>query len=553
MIFNKHHFPFLLLLFILFSCKNEKKEQRSFYKNDFNKLIELGQQSAVKQQFDSAFYYYNSAKETCKEYEADKIIYVLAEMAKVQRFQADFIGAEETATAAFPYLKDCKDPRYIYSLYSVLAITYKELYDYENAIKYNNKCLNGSLQATDAITIKNNLAVVYLDQKEFQKSLKILSQLYKNEALKLDKSLSAKVIDNLGYTYFKLNNQSALNFLKEGLKIRDSIKNDFEKIPSLMHLSEYYVSRDSKLANEYALKAYQASTTINNPDDRLDALDFLIKNSSENEFKKYYALHSSLRDSLLNVRQTAKNQFAKIKYDSTTALQDSENQKKQKQLYFILLLFSIAIALFIFFLIRSRNKRKLLRETYNTEIRISKRIHDELANDVYNTMTFAETQDLQNTAKRETLIDNLDAIYARTRDISRENSEIETQGNYQEFLKDMLSSYSSNDISVIVNKINTVEWISVKTESKTALYRVLQELMINMKKHSQSQRVIIGFENHKKHVEINYTDDGIGFTEKLKLKNGLQNAENRIIAIKGRITFETETNKGFKVKIMLPK
>ena len=553
MIFNKNHFPFLLLLFFLFSCKNEKEEHRSFNKNDFNKLIELGQQSAIKQQFDSAFYYYNSAKETCKDYEADKIIYVLAEMAKIQRFQADFIGAEETATEAFPYLKDCKDPRYIYSLYSVLAITYKELYDYENAIKYNNKCLKGSLQDIDAITIKNNLAVIYLNQKEFQKSLKILTQLYQNEALKKDKNLEAKVIDNLGYTYFKLNNQSALNFLKEGLKIRDSIKNDFEKIPSLMHLSEYYVSSDSKLANVYALKAYQASTTINNPDDRLDALDFLIKNSSENEFKKYYALHSSLRDSLLNVRQTAKNQFAKIKYDSTKALQESENQKKQKQLYFILFLFTTVIAIFIFFLIRSKNKRKLLKETYNTEIRISKRIHDELANDVYNTMTFAETQDLQNTEKRETLIDNLDAIYSRTRDISRENSEIETQENYQEFLKDMLSSYSSNDISVIVNKINAVEWISVKKESKTALYRVLQELMINMKKHSQSERVIIGFENHKKHIEINYTDDGIGFTEKLKLKNGLQNAENRIIARKGKITFETETNKGFKVKIILPK
>ena len=174
MIFNKNHFPFFLLLFFLFSCKNEKDEHRSLIKGDFNKLIELGQQSAVKQKFDSAFYYYNTARETCKDQEADKIIYVLAEMAKIQRIQADFIGAEETATAAFPYLKDCKDPRYIYSLYSVLAVTYKELKDYENAIKYNNKCLNGTIQDIDAITIKNNLAVIYLEQNEYHKSLKVL-------------------------------------------------------------------------------------------------------------------------------------------------------------------------------------------------------------------------------------------------------------------------------------------------------------------------------------------------------------------------------------------
>jgi hypothetical protein len=35
------------------------------------------------------------------------------------------------------------------------------------------------------------------------------------------------------------------------------------------------------------------------------------------------------------------------------------------------------------------------------------------------TMTFADTQDLQN-QKKETLLDNLDKIYVRTRDFSRE-------------------------------------------------------------------------------------------------------------------------------------
>ena len=36
-------------------------------------------------------------------------------------------------------------------------------------------------------------------------------------------------------------------------------------------------------------------------------------------------------------------------------------------------------------------------------------------------------------------------------------------------------------------------------------------------------------------------------------KNGLRNKENRIMAIKGTINFDTEPEKGFKVKITLPK
>ena len=74
-----------------------------------------------------------------------------------------------------------------------------------------------------------------------------------------------------------------------------------------------------------------------------------------------------------------------------------------------------------------------------------------------------------------------------------------------------------------------------------------------MKKHSQCTLVIIRFETHKNTIEINYIDNGIGTSEMLKFKNGLQNAENRILAIKGTLTFETESGKGFKAKISAPK
>ena len=74
-----------------------------------------------------------------------------------------------------------------------------------------------------------------------------------------------------------------------------------------------------------------------------------------------------------------------------------------------------------------------------------------------------------------------------------------------------------------------------------------------MKKHSQCSLVVIGFENKKRNIEINYSDNGIGCPERINYKKGLQNAENRILAIKGTITFETETNKGFKAKMIIPK
>ncbi|WP_339919597.1 hypothetical protein [uncultured Flavobacterium sp.] len=74
-----------------------------------------------------------------------------------------------------------------------------------------------------------------------------------------------------------------------------------------------------------------------------------------------------------------------------------------------------------------------------------------------------------------------------------------------------------------------------------------------MKKYSQVSLELIGFDLEQNTLKIDCSDNGIGFTEKLILKNGLQNAENRIQTINGILTFDSQTNKGFKAKILIPK
>ena len=74
-----------------------------------------------------------------------------------------------------------------------------------------------------------------------------------------------------------------------------------------------------------------------------------------------------------------------------------------------------------------------------------------------------------------------------------------------------------------------------------------------MKKHSQANLVVIKFESDPKSILISYTDNGKGGEKTTMVKNGLQYMENRIQAVKGTIDFDTEPDKGFKVKISIPK
>ena len=149
-------------------------------------------------------------------------------------------------------------------------------------------------------------------------------------------------------------------------------------------------------------------------------------------------------------------------------------------------------------------------------------------------------------------MESLDTIYQRARNISNENKEINTGENFIEQLKHMINTYATDKTNIILNS-TALNDVKLNAEVKIVVYRVLQELMVNMKKHSNCALVMISFKETSSALEITYSDNGKGTDNQLQIKNGLQNVENRIFSINGTITFDTEPEKGFKVKIKIPK
>lgn len=539
----------LLIISVFFSCKKNNKEIKKSSSNEFNSHYNIAEELFEAEKYDSAYLYYNKAKSINDNLTSEQIIFCLFRMATIEQAKCDFSGSEATVIEAF---KVSSSTVYNPNLYNMLGIAYEEQANFTDALKNYQKAYTSTSDNQYKSIIKNNIGVVFIENKEFKKAIVKLSEILQDNFVLKDKPTYAKVLDNLGYAYFKLNNPKAINYLTESLQIRDSIKDNYELIASYMHLSEYYLNSNPTLAQDFAQKAYNSATAINSPDDRIEALKFQIASGNSNDVKKLALKQMSISDSINKIRQASKTQFAKIKYDFNLAQKESEKQKAQKLLYLSLFLLITIIFFLIFIFIRSKTRKKLRNITYETETRISKRLHDELANDVFNALTYAETQDLQDSTKKEQLLENLDAIYTRTRNIARENSDIDIGSHFQDNLHSMIASYISNDVNVLIQNQNTINWLSVQKEVKIAVYRTLQELLVNMKKHSQCSVVAIRFENTKKEIIINYSDNGIGTSEMLKFKNGLQNAENRILAIKGTLTFETESGKGFKAQIIVP-
>lgn len=573
MMLQKVHFPFFIIQLLLgcffLSCTRKTPTvNEATPVSPYHQYITPAEDFYAKGVYDSAYYYYNQIRtQSNTKTEGDKIVYALLKMAAIQQTQGDYVGSEATATEALPFFQKNTETQYKVAIYNTLGINYQHLFDYANAIRYYQKASALADTPLQKAVIQNNIAVVYLEQKHYKQAIQLLTALSQSPIVQNNLEHQARVLDNLGLCYFKIQDSRSGAYLKKALAIHQQLQFDYGLITSYSNLAKYYQKSQPQLAFSYAQQSYTKATAIQSTDDRLLALALLMEVSPPSQLRHYTKHYLQLNDSVSKVKQIAKNQFAKIKYDATQERNENLQLKAAKAendlalaqqrfnnylLFFILLLVLIAVVLLYFYL-KNKSKKEKQAAIYESETRIAKKLHDELANDVYQTLAFAETQDLHNPVQKETLLDNLDKIYTRTRNISRENSPIGTGDSYEMELKEMLSGFSSSRVQVIVKDISTIPWDKIAEEQKIALYRVLQELLVNMKKHSQGTFVVLRFEMNTKALLVHYSDNGIGMPHPIPSKNGLHNVENRIRTIGGSIIFDPSSSKGLKIQLLFPK
>lgn len=561
-------FYFIIFLF-LFSCK-EKKTVNPNHESLQKEAVSLRDKADInyeKQNLNTAFYEFNKSKllfEIAKD--SANISYVLIQMAIIQQMNGDYYGSKETVTEALPY---AKDKRNISSINSILGIADKELSLYDDAIFYYKESIKDSSPQDKHFSL-SNLAAVYIQQKKYEKAITLLESLLKQKFLDDNSKAGSKatIQDNLGYAYFKNgSDEKGFHLMNDGLQLRKEIKDNYGSIESYLHLGDYYSKKNLQKSDENALAAYNIATKLSSVDERLEALQILISNNHSAQDSKYVQKYFSLNDSIIKVRNNFKNKFAKIKYDSKKEkdeneklrLEKAENQLSLQKASYMRIVFAIVfvfLVILIAILIRyykNKNKAIEFKSSYDTETRIAKKIHDELANDVFNVIAFTESQPLSTENTKENLLQKLDDIYGRVRGISKENNKIDIGENFTKNIKEMLSVYNTNERNIIATNFENVDWETINDVKKITISRVLQELMVNMKKHSKASLVVIKFESDQKSIVINYTDNGIGCEKTEVVKNGLLNMESRIQAVKGTIEFNTAPNNGFKAKIVIPK
>lgn len=545
-------FNLLFFILCLCSCLSPGEKVNKQINVPFEKALSFRE----KNENDSAFYYFAKAQDLAIiQNDSLTIGKCFVNLAIISTNKRDDLVGQELSLKALSFL-DVKNKYHFLYLshnYNNLGNASQNLRDYDEAAKFYDLAIKFSTKSSDSITFLNNKAYLYQETKQYKKALLTYGFIEQNSIKsQID---YARILSNISYTKWLLNPKYDPSFgLLKALNIRKKENDLWGQNSSYYYLANYYGEHKPDSALYFAHQMHSVARKLKSNDDQLYALQQLIKHSKPSQKNEYFERYLKLDDSAQNLRNTVKNQFALIRYrveenkaENLKLLEENTSKKYQ------LIILSLLGILFLIsgILLYKKRKERIVLEAQNTinehQLKTSKKVHDVVANGLYTIMTKLDNREA---FKDDPIVDEMEELYEKSRNISYEKN-VPSEPRFNEKLSELLKSFESNKTEVLISGNEEKMWMGLSNKITFELEHTLQELMVNMKKHSQASKVIIKFEKLNNQIHISYIDNGKGIKD-FSPGNGLTNTETRIKSIAGLITFDTKPNEGLKVNISFP-
>jgi len=538
----------LFSFFLIASCEESSKINPNIKKADklYEEAINLLEKNDVKayEKLQGAISYYS------KENDFSNISKSLIVQANAQKNRGDFLGAESTLVEALKMMKENDES--LYSLYDTMATLKLNQNQYSQAIEWYDKALSVKIESEQKrLSILNNKSVAEYKSGKYKQALDILQKLDLSNLS--DLNLKNRIKDNIEYIKWLDNNNAEAQINIENILKLKLENDDFWGVnSSYAHLAEINKKSNPEKSLYYAKKMLDIAQLNKSPEDRLEAIERIIYVDKPANTNSHFQIYKSLSDSIQASRNDYTTKFAFIKYENTKV--KAEKAEKENQLLWQYFLSGLLVALLIIIIILYKKRQKKLQqekeiEVKNSQLKISKKVHDIVANGIYQVMTKIENQEHFD---KEEALDELEFVYEKSRDISYEKEDSKNKQDFSEKISNIIGSFNNDTVKTYVAGNEKNIWENVNQPKQEEIYQIIRELLVNMKKHSKANLVSFRFERINNEITIHYKDNGIGMSGVVIYKNGLSNAVSRIEILQGQIIFDTETEKGLKVDISFP-
>ena len=126
-----------------------------------------------------------------------------------------------------------------------------------------------------------------------------------------------------------------------------------------------------------------------------------------------------------------------------------------------------------------------------------------------------------------------------------------TRRSLEEAIAELIVEFQSGVNIAIASKISLTS--SLSTEVNTALYRIIQEALTNVAKHSQASRVELYLKQTPAKIILSIEDNGCGFNPNNNTSGfGLQGMNERTTALNGKFMLQSNPDRGCQIGIEIP-
>lgn len=121
----------------------------------------------------------------------------------------------------------------------------------------------------------------------------------------------------------------------------------------------------------------------------------------------------------------------------------------------------------------------------------------------------------------------------------------------------LLTEYTTQTSDIQVSYESNYGQTRLNASLEVNLYRIAQEALNNMVKHSKATEASVVLQKNKSEIELTISDNGVGFDEKNIRKekssnNGLSNMQTRVRLLGGHIHIQTKSTKGTRITVKIP-
>lgn len=504
----------------------------------------------------------------------------------------NFTESEIGAINALKLLSKTNNTRLVYESYNLLALSLKELNNFEESLKYFDLALNqlqrlGNEDYPKAKLIKsriscfNNIGRVYEKQKNYKEAILYYEKGLALQDLKLNYPKSyAMLLDNMAYSKMKEGDYKDIDkLLFESLKISDSMDIAQGIVSSKINIGEYYLYKNDTIKGlSYITEGFKLAKKTKAGPFIIRSLKLLTENDSKN--KIYYSnLYIKVNDSIQNVERITRNKFARIAYE-TDQIEEKNEILSQKNTNIILGSGIIIIFLGVFFALyrlKSKNKELLFikeQQEANEKIyqlmlaqqseteqarneernRIAMELHDGIVNSVFTTRFNLIQLESSSPNKKQELINELEKTEQEIRRVSHDLTQnlLFEDKSLSEILITLVDSQQNQyntKFDLSVDKY--IDWSSVTSANKIHIYRIIQEAIQNSNKYSQAERCHIILLKTGDKITIRIWDNGIGFNpDKVKYGIGLKNIKDRTKILQGELKITSSSENGTTLEIV---